>query len=340
MIEIFRDVKVDWLGKRKLFLAISGSVMLLGLISLVVKHGFRYGVDFRGGTIVSVRFQQKPDIEKIRQLLRENGAPDSQPQELAGRNDVLIEFQGAKEEDASAGRSIIINALNKGFQGKFEVLSATSIGPKVGDDLKRQAVLATLYALLGMLIYIAFRFPTAPQPGWWLLRLMDFLIYGTAAVFAAFHDTLLTLGLFSIFNREINLTVIAALLTLVGYSMNDTIVVFDRVRENLRLRRRDSLETVMNDSINQTLSRTILTSGLTFLTVVALFIFGGEIINHFAFAMVVGIVVGTYSSIAIAAPLVLIYTNIRQAALAPAGAPTRPVVAAKMTKGPRPAKVR
>ena len=133
---------------------------------------------------------------------------------------------------------------------------------------------------------------------------------------------------------------IAALLTLVGYSMNDTIVVFDRVRENLRLRRRDSLETVMNASINQTLSRTILTSGLTFLTVVALFIFGGEIINHFAFAMVVGIVVGTYSSIAIAAPLVLIYTNIRQAALAPAGAPTRPVVAAKMTKGPRPAKVR
>jgi preprotein translocase subunit SecF len=144
MIEIFRDVKVDWLGKRKLYLAISGSVMLLVLISMVAKHGFRYGVDFKGGTIVQVRFQQKPDIEKIRQLLRENGAPDSQPQELAGRNDVLIEFQGAKEEDASAGRSIIINALNKGFQGKFEILSAQSIGPKVGDDLKRQAVLATL----------------------------------------------------------------------------------------------------------------------------------------------------------------------------------------------------
>src|SRR2546426_11866754 len=134
---------------------------------------------------------------------------------------------------------------------------------------------------------------------------------GAAGVFAVFHDTLVTLGLFSIFNREINLTVIAALLTLVGYSVNDTIVVFDRVRENLKIRRRDDLETIMNDSINQTLSRTILTSGLTFLTVMALFIFGGEIINHFAFAMVIGIIIGTYSSIAIAAPLVLIYSNLK-----------------------------
>src|SRR5216117_3695981 len=297
MIEIFRDVKVNWLGKRKLYLAIYGSIMLLGLVSLVVKHGFRYGVDFRGGTIVTVRFQEKPDIEKIRQLLRENGAPDSQPQELAGRNDVLIEFQGAKEEDASAGRSTIINALNKGFQGKFEVLSATSIGPKVGDDLKRQAVLATLYALAGMLIYIGFRF--------------DSWIYGAAAVFAAFHDTLVTLGLFSIFNREINLTVIAALLTLVGYSMNDTIVVFDRIRENLKLLRREPLTSVINKSINQTLSRTILTSGLTFVTVVSLYLFGGEVINGFAFAMVIGIIIGTYSSIAIASPLLVIWYDYR-----------------------------
>ena len=317
MIELFRDIKVDWLGKRKIFLAISGAVMLLGLVSLVAKRSFNYGVDFKGGTIVQVRFKQKPDIEKIRQLLRENGAQDSQPQEIAGRNDVLIEFQGAKEEDASAGRSVIINALNKGFPDQFEVLSAQSIGPKVGDDLKRQAVFATLYALGGILVYIAFRFE-------W--------IYGAAAVFAVFHDTLVTLGLFSIFNREINLTVIAALLTLVGYSVNDTIVVFDRVRENLKIRRRDDLETIMNDSINQTLSRTILTSGLTFLTVLALFIFGGEIISHFAFAMVVGIIVGTYSSIAIAAPLVLVYSNIRARALPQPAAPAR----AAVSKGPRP----
>src|SRR5215510_5088497 len=320
MIELFRDVRVDWLGKRKLFLVISGSLMLLGLVSLVAKRGFKYGVDFKGGTIVQVRFKQKPDIEKIRQLLRENGAPDSQPQGLGGAhpNDVLIEFQGAKaEDDASAGRSVIINALNKGFQGQFEVLSATSIGPKVGDDLKRQAVFATLYALGGILIYIAFRFE-------W--------IYGAAAVFAVFHDTLVTLGLFSIFNREINLTVIAALLTLVGYSVNDTIVVFDRVRENLKLRRRDSMESIMNDSINQTLSRTILSSGLTFITVMALFVFGGEIINHFAFAMVIGILIGTYSSIAIAAPLVLVYTNLRGRAVPQVAAPVRPAVSKTVAK--------
>ena len=129
MIELFKNIKVDWLGKRKMFLAISGALMLIGLISLVVKGGFKYGVDFKGGTIVQVRFKEKPDIEKIRQLLRENDAADSQPQEIAGRNDVMIEFQGAQGEDASAGRSIIINALNKGFSGQFEVLSATSIGP-------------------------------------------------------------------------------------------------------------------------------------------------------------------------------------------------------------------
>jgi preprotein translocase subunit SecF len=321
MIELFRDIKVDWLGKRKLFLAVSGTLMLAGLISLVVKHSFNYGVDFKGGTIVQVRFPNgKPDIEKIRQTLRENGAPDSQPQELTRTNDVLIEFQGEQAEDASAGRAIIINALDKAFKGQYEILKADSIGPKVGDDLKRQAVFATLYALGGILIYIAFRFE-------W--------IYGAAAVFAVFHDTLVTLGLFSLFNREINLTVIAALLTLVGYSVNDTIVVFDRVRENLKIRRRDDLETIMNDSINQTLSRTILTSGLTFLTVLALFLFGGEIINHFAFAMVVGIIVGTYSSIAIAAPLVLVYTNLRGKAVPQVAAPARPTRPA-VSKAPRP----
>jgi preprotein translocase subunit SecF len=295
--------------------------MLLGLISLVVKGGFTYGVDFKGGTQAKIRFNQKPDIEKIRQLLKENGAPDSQPQERVGTNDVIIDFQGAKAEDASAGRAIILNALNKGFPGQFQILSATSIGPKVGNDLKRQAVFATLYALGGMLIYIAFRFE-------W--------IYGAAAVFAVFHDTLVTLGLFSIFNREINLTVIAALLTLVGYSMNDTIVVFDRVRENLKIRRRDSLDTIMNDSINQTLSRTILSSGLTFITVLALFIFGGEVINHFAFAMVVGIIIGTYSSVAIAAPLVLVYNHIRGATVPQVTAPARAAVVPKVAKAPKP----
>ena len=214
-------------------------------------------------------------------------------------SDFQIELgKAAENEDASVGRQRATEALNKEFAGKFDSCRVESVSAKVGGDLRRQAVLATLYALGGILVYIAFRFE-------W--------IYGAAAVFAVFHDTLVTLGFFSLFNREINLTVIAALLTLVGYSVNDTIVVFDRVRENLKTRRRDDLETVLNDSINQTLSRTILTSGLTFLTVLALFLFGGEIINHFAFAMVIGIIVGTYSSIAVAAPLVLVYANARQA---------------------------
>jgi preprotein translocase subunit SecF len=314
MVELFGNIRVDWLGKRKLFFAITIVLILIGLGSLLVRKHFRYGVDFKGGTVVTVRFNEKTDIGKVR-----DAVPNADIQELLnGQNDFMIDYQGAGDSaaDASQGREAVLAALNKSFEGKYEFRGAQSIGPKVGEDLRRQAVFATLYALGGMLVYIAFRFE-------W--------IYGAAAVFAALHDTLITLGLFSIFNREINLTVIAALLTLIGYSMNDTIVVFDRVRENLKIRRRDNLETVMNDSINQTLSRTILTSGLTFLTVLALFIFGGEIINHFAFAMVVGIIIGTYSSIAIASPLVLIYSNLKGTFV------RQPVSTAKI---PKPAKVK
>jgi preprotein translocase subunit SecF len=245
-----------------------------------------------------------PNVDSIRQALEKGGATHSQIQELRDasgnfQGNFQIEYGEANVSDAATtqGRKVVTAALDAGFgAGKSEVLSSESVGPSVGSDLRRQAVMATLYALGGILVYIALRFE-------W--------IYGAAAVFAVFHDTLVTLGIFSLFNKEINLTVIAALLTLVGYSVNDTIVVFDRVRENLKIRRRDDLESILNDSINQTLSRTILTSGLTFLTVLALFLFGGEIINNFAFAMVIGILVGTYSSIAVASPLVLIYTKLR-----------------------------
>jgi preprotein translocase subunit SecF len=311
MVELFRDIKFDWLGKRKLFFIISVAVMLVGMLSLISKKSFRYGVDFKGGTNVTVRFHEHVPADQIRKLLPKG----AEIQERLGTNDVFIEFEEASgDANASKGREMITEALNTGFQGKFDVLGAESVGPKVGTDLRTHAVYATLLALGGILVYIAFRFE-------W--------VYGAAAVFAVFHDTLITLGFFSLFNREINLTVIAALLTLVGYSVNDTIVVFDRVRENLKARRRDDLETVLNDSINQTLSRTILTSGLTFLTVLALFIFGGDIINNFAFAMVIGIIVGTYSSIAVASPLVLIYTNMRGRAAVPAAPAPRPVAAIK-----------
>lgn len=316
MVEFFKNIKVDWLGKRWLFISVSVVLLLAGLGSLLVKKSFKYGVDFRGGTIVQVRFQQPVQVDRLRAALRDGGAANAQIQERVGTNEVVIEFEAAEGGgDLAAGREGITAALDQVYKGQYEILSSETVGPKVGADLRRQAVLATLYALGGILVYIAFRFE-------W--------IYGIAAVFAVFHDALITLGFFSIFDREINLTVIAALLTLVGYSVNDTIVVFDRVRENLKTRRKDNMEQLLNDSINQTLSRTLLTSGLTFLTVAALYLFGGEIINNFAFTLVVGIIIGTYSSIAIASPLVLVYLNGR----------ARAETAAVPTRIPKPAKAK
>lgn len=301
MLELFKGIRVDWLGKRKLFFVISMVLLIIGMVSLVTKGQFRYGLDFKGGTLVRVKFADALDVGAVRQVL-----PEANIQEYAdpdGGKGFQIELgKAAENEDAIVGRERVTTALTEKFgAGKFSIVSSDSISAKVGGDLRRQAVMATLYALGGILVYIALRFE-------W--------IYGAAAVFAVFHDTLVTLGFFSLLNYEINLTVIAALLTLVGYSVNDTIVVFDRVRENMKTRRRDDLETVLNDSINQTLSRTILTSGLTFLTVISLFVFGGEIINNFAFALVIGIIVGTYSSVAVAAPLVLVYSRLRQPKLA------------------------
>jgi preprotein translocase subunit SecF len=326
MIELLPNISVDWLGKRKIFLALSIFLIGIGLVSLVSKGGFRYGVDFQGGTILQVRFQEAPQIDRIRELLSENDLANSQIQAVSGggiSNAILIQLQQSTvdETDLGIGREKVTAALNMEFEGRFEILSSESVGPKAGTDLRRQAVLATLYALGGILIYMAFRFE---------------VIYGAAAVFAVFHDVLVTLGFFSIFNREIDLTVVAALLTLVGYQVNDTIVVFDRVRENRKLNRREDLETALNKGINETMSRTIITAGLTFLAVLALFLFGGSTLNNFAFALLIGQIVGTYSSIAIAAPLVLVYTNVRgKTSLQPMAA-ARPATA----KGPRPAKVK
>jgi preprotein translocase subunit SecF len=191
----------------------------------------------------------------------------------------------------------VVSSLRDGFYlSNFAVRNVEIVGPTVGKQLQHQAVLAVLYSLGGMLVYLWFRFE---------------LIYGAAAVVACFHDTLITVGAFSLANKEISLTVIAAILTLVGYSMNDTIVVFDRIRENLRLTRREPLDTLVNRSINQTLSRTVLTSGLTFLTVLSLFLFGGEVLHGFSFALVVGILIGTYSSIAVAAPMLVAWQEWR-----------------------------
>jgi preprotein translocase subunit SecF len=403
-MEFFKGVNVDWMGKAKYFVTLSLILLAVGWASILKNGGLRYGIDFRGGTLVYVRFAGAPPIDQIRKGLQSAGLANSTIQSIsdignsASQRDVVIglEQKGTGDESLDAGKNAIldvlhktfgtdtsgkqdfnsitapaladylttkdpltlgtsagnrykelaqrlvdardrdqggivtsfdelknapgvtpqvVNALASGFSlGNFTIRNVEIVGPKVGAQLRRQAVLATLYALLGMLVYIAFRFE-------W--------IYGAAAVIAVFHDVLITLGFFSLFHYEISLTVIAALLTLVGYSMNDTIVIFDRVRENLRLMRREPFAAIVNKSINQTLSRTILTSGLTFLTVVVLYLMGGEVLRAFAFAMVVGVVVGTYSSFGIAAPIVVVWNKYRgQGAAISAGSAAEKRVAA------------
>ena len=261
------------------------------------------GVDFKGGTQVHVKFKQTPDINRIREAVAAAGIKDATIQSIqaeineSGGNEVLIGLPEQHDESAlDQGRQQIVDALQAHYDNPFAVLNVDVVGPTVGHQLETKALLATLWSMLGMLVYLWFRFQ---------------LIYGVAAVVACFHDTLITVGAFALLNKEISLTVIAAILTLVGYSMNDTIVVFDRIRENLRLNRRESLPDVVNRSINQTLSRTVLTSGLTFLTVLSLYIFGGQVLRGFSFALVVGILIGTYSSIAVAAPMLVAWQEWR-----------------------------
>jgi preprotein translocase subunit SecF len=260
------------------------------------------GVDFSGGTQVQVQFKQTPDTDKIRQAVAAAGIKDAtitsiqNIDEPAG-NEVLIGLPEQHDEASlDLGRKQIVDALQSHYDNPGTVRNVTIVGPTVGRQLETKALFATLLSLLGMLVYLWFRFQ---------------LIYGVAAVVACFHDTLITVGAFALTGQEISLTVIAAILTLVGYSMNDTIVVFDRIRENLRLNRRESLPDVVNRSINQTLSRTVLTSGLTFLTVLSLYIFGGQVLRGFSFALVVGILIGTYSSIAVAAPMLVAWQEWR-----------------------------
>ena len=305
-MELFRGVNVDWLRLKWYFLGFSLIFSVAGVIAMSynwtqIGSPVQLGVDFRGGTEVQLKFVNTPDIGAIRQAAAASGMKDAkiQPYGENGANEVLISLPEQHDETSlDAGRQQIVEALHAHY-GNPIVPSGTKVdvvGPTVGKQLEKQAGLATLYSLLGMLIYLWFRFQ---------------LIYGVAAVVAVFHDTLITVGFFALTGKEISLTVIAAILTLIGYSMNDTIVVFDRIRENLRLSRRESLPDVVNRSINQTLSRTVLTSGLTFLTVLSLYLFGGPVLNGFSFALVVGILIGTYSSIAVAAPMLVAWQEYR-----------------------------
>ena len=294
---------MDWLGKKWYFLGFSLIFSVAGLISMGVhlaKTGspVPLGVDFKGGTQVQVQFQNPPDAGAIHGATDAAGIHDATVVRFddPSKHEMLISLPTPSDASLDAGRKEIVDALNAHYNNPIVSTSVQVVGPTVGKQLEKQAALATLYSLIGMLIYLWFRFE---------------LIYGVAAVVAVFHDTLITIGFFALTERELSLTVIAAILTLVGYSMNDTIVVFDRIRENLRLSRREGLTALVNRSINQTLSRTVLTSGLTFLTVLALFVFGGEVLRGFSFALVIGILIGTYSSIAVAAPMLVAYQDWR-----------------------------
>ncbi len=382
-MELFRNPDIDWLRKKWYFLAFSLVFSVAGLASLLFWHNLPLDVDFKGGTVVRIRFAASPDLARLRSAADRAGLHDARIQRYGAPsgNEVLVTLPQAQTRESALdqGRAAIVGTLQQHYSttaapGKldldtagrgtlaafleqanaehlapgddantrylqqaeavlafkdqvhggllpsiaslrgiadppvvsalesgaylsgFTVRNVEIVGPQVGAQLKKQALLATVYSLVGMLVYLWFRFE---------------LIYGVAAVVAVFHDTLITVGAFSLFDKEISLTVIAAILTLIGYSMNDTIVVFDRIRENLRQSRREPLAEVVNRSINQTLSRTVLTSGLTFLAVLSIFLFGGEVLHGFAFALVIGILIGTYSSIAVAAPMLVAWQERR-----------------------------
>jgi preprotein translocase subunit SecF len=375
-MELFKNTNYDFLGKKWPFIIASLILTVAGFTSIAMRGGLDYGIDFKGGALMTVKFAHTPPVEKIRSAMSHLGEVSVQEFRGGTGNEVAIGTELKEERQLNVNRqameSILASTFGQPNNGKldfnncsegallqrlrgplasagvalsepqlqklvhdiksyvdsrysglitdfsqlssvpginpaiistlqqetylsqYHVSKVEMVGPKVGAELRTKALLATLYALAGMLAYIAFRFE-------W--------IYGLGAVIACFHDTLITIGLFSIFHEQISMTVIAALLTLVGYSMNDTIVIFDRIRENLKISRREPLEQVMNRAVNQTLSRTVMTSGLTFLTVIALFLFGGPVLHGFSFALVCGIIVGTYSSVFIASPIVLFWHN-------------------------------
>ncbi len=397
-MELFKNTNFDFLGKKWPFIIASLILTVLGLGSLAVKGGPRYGIEFKGGMLMTVKFQGAPPLDEVRSTLSKVLAnPPSVQTFENGSNEIAIGTEGSDDVTLAKNRQLVLDTLSKTFghpeNGKLDLNNASAgaladrlrdpllkagvslsdpqidqlgaaivgyrnqpprsglltsiddlhsvtgvtpqiigvlkdqtylapytaardieiVGPKVGADMRTSAIEATLLALAGMLVYIWFRFE-------W--------IYGAAAVIAVFHDTIITIGVFSLFNKEITLTVIAALLTLVGYSMNDTIVIFDRIRENLQLNRRERLVDVINRSVNQTLSRTVMTSGLTFLTVISLFLFGGPVLHGFSFALVAGIIVGTYSSVYIASPIVLGFHDFMDARKkGSGGAPVVPVAA-------------
>jgi len=285
-MEIFkRPTEIDFMGKMRAALIFSGILILTSLISVGVQGGLKFGIDFSGGTLIQLQFKTAPDINNIRDGLKTIGLGESTIQEFGTKNDILIRVQRSEEKLEEVGSQVKNSLKDKFNLDDITVERVEMVGPKVGQDLREKALLSIIYAIIGIVIYISWRFEFQ---------------YAIAAIIALIHDVLITMGAFSIADKEFTLVIIAAFLTIIGYSLNDTIVIFDRIRENMRRRGKIPLMELINTSINQTLSRTLLTSGTTLLVVLALFFLGGAIIHDFSFALLVGIVIGTYSSIFVA----------------------------------------
>jgi preprotein translocase subunit SecF len=283
-------INVDFISKKRIALICSLVVVFIGIGSLVVKGGPRYGIDFTGGTLVQVKFDQAPEVGEIRSALSEQGLGSSVIQSL-GEDKVAIRLKAGEDQADTVSDDLFAILAQRFGQDKVSLELVEMVGPQVGADMRRKGILSILYAMVGILIYVTVRFQ---------------LRFALGAIAALVHDIMITVGVFSLFDMEFTLPVIAALLTIIGYSLNDTIVVYDRIRENIRRTPKEKLAVVVNQSINQTLSRTILTSGTTLIVVACLFFLGGEVIHDFSFALIVGVVVGTYSSIFIASPILLL----------------------------------
>jgi preprotein translocase subunit SecF len=292
-MQFFSKANINFIGNRKIGYFISGTLILIGLVALILRGGPNYGVDFRGGVSIRVQFDEDVPIEDVRASLDKIGYGNAEiKKSITEQSETVLEefiIRVAATEGETGTR--VVDQLQNDFGEEHVVVrSIESVGPKIGGELRRAAIYAILLSMLFILIYISWRFEFR---------------FAVGAIIPLFHDVLITLGVFAILNLEISLAVVAAFLTIVGYSLNDTIVVFDRIRENLKVYRREKYETVINRSINETLSRTVITSLTTLFVVVILYFFGGDVIHNFAFALMIGVIVGTYSSIFVASPILV-----------------------------------
>ncbi len=293
-MELIRpNTHIDFIGKKKYTLWLSAIVLLISLGSVFLFGGLKYGVDFAGGILIQVKFSKPVDISEVRNAMDTIGSKEAMVQAFGGENEYLIRVEKASGDLEALSKKIQVS-LQEQFKDKpLEIRRVEVVGPKVGKDLKEKAMLAVGLSFLAILIYVAWRFKQVS--------------YGLGGIVALFHDVIITYGAISIAGIEYSLNVLAVILTIIGFSINDTIVIFDRVREDVKKFRKEDLETIFNTAINETLGRTILTSGTVMMVVLILFFFGGPVIHDFAFALIVGLITGTYSTVYIASPVVLFW---------------------------------